>query len=36
MDESKSLRERKDAYEELHASLTDPEMRKALAEAYSE
>ena len=36
MDESKSLRERKEAYEELHSSLTDPQLREALEKAYSE
>ena len=36
MDESKSIRERVEAYEKLRDSLTDPEMRDALKSAYSE
>lgn len=36
MDESKSLRERTDAYRELHSSITDPQMREALEQAYLE
>lgn len=36
MDESKSLKERVEAYKQLRDSLTDPAAQKALKEAYSE